>query len=698
MKLTANQLSLFTGIVSYSTAVFMSLTGTALPYLNRETSVSICICFAFLAHLDFFSSKYRSRFLLIEELFNNVVIVGVVAAIIAMLPNLLAIVLPNTPYWIKKILPFAIFYAALLHFMMCLAMFRKLIFERKTNTVIQQWRALTILLVIAAFCQIKYINQIDWIVRLVLLTGIITAIPLVFRFRWIAIIEQREKWFAILYLFIINLISLALVQQLYKIADDLPYFLLNSAYQSFYFLHNVFLLLLVGISAIYGTLSLLALVFNMPIASAIDEQRSEIQHYQAIGRLVRNSAEKREIFDQLLRIFYQNTFSNAAWFVIQSNNEELCQTLNIAKEDIETINRQIDFDSIVKNHGKRPYHYIADLRTSEFYNIDEPYQSLLLLYVESAEGRLEGVICLVKEFADGYDENSIRLCRAYLEQTKLAFENARLFSEMQQSTRYREELLIAQTVQQALLPKQFPKNPYCQISAIAEPAREVGGDYYDYSQIDAASLAIVVGDVSGKGTSAAFHMAQTKGVFQALMQLNMPANEFLLMANNALCHCFEKNKFITLSFTLFNFANNTLTYNRAGHCPILYYSAATQTIQYLQSEGLGLGIIRNNTYSQYIETKTLHLAVNDVFVIYTDGLIEGSNLTNKQPYGFERLKECLESCYYLSAQEIKTFIFDDYSQYSHKSTTKDDTTLLIVKIDSLSKPQISAKVDNELAI
>ena len=266
MKLSANQLSLFTGIISYSTAVFMSLTGTALPYLNTEVSVSICLCITFLAHLDFFSSKYRSQFLLIEELFNNVVIVGVGAAIVAMLPNLLAIVLPNTPTWLSTILPFAIFYAAILHFMMCLAMFRKLIFERKTNTVIQQWRALTILLVIAAFCQIKYINQIDWIVRIALLTGIITATPLVFRFRWIAIIEQREKWFAILYLFIINLISLALMQQLYKIADNIPYFLLNNTYQSFYFSHNVFLLLIVFISAMYGVLSLLALVFNMPIA------------------------------------------------------------------------------------------------------------------------------------------------------------------------------------------------------------------------------------------------------------------------------------------------------------------------------------------------------------------------------------------------------------------------------------------------
>ncbi|MBK9462518.1 MAG: hypothetical protein IPN94_24625 [Sphingobacteriales bacterium] len=85
---------------------------------------------------------------------------------------------------------------------------------------------------------------------------------------------------------------------------------------------------------------------------------------------------------------------------------------------------------------------------------------------------------------------------------------------MQQSTRYREELLIARNVQQALLPKQFPTNPYCQISAIAEPAREVGGDYYDDSQIDPSRLAMVVGDVSGKGTSAPFTWHKQRACFR----------------------------------------------------------------------------------------------------------------------------------------------------------------------------------------
>ncbi|MBK9462520.1 MAG: hypothetical protein IPN94_24635 [Sphingobacteriales bacterium] len=245
--------------------------------------------------------------MLIDELFNNVVIVGVIAAIVAMLPNLLAIIVPNTSNWLTiNVLPFAIFYAAFVYFMMCLAMFRKLIFERKTNAVIQQWRALTTLLIIAAFCQIKHLNRIDWITQLVWLTGMIAAVPLILRFRWIAIIEQREKWYAILYLFIINLISLAIIQQLIKITDNLPHFLLTDKTKLFYLSQNVFLLLIIGISLLYALLSLLALVFNMPIASAIDEQRTEIQHYHAIGRLVRNHVEQKKIFDQLLHLLQQH--------------------------------------------------------------------------------------------------------------------------------------------------------------------------------------------------------------------------------------------------------------------------------------------------------------------------------------------------------------------------------------------------------
>lgn len=689
----ATYTSLITGMAAYATAAFMSLRGVPLPSISIDVSISICLAIAFLAHLDFFSAQRRLRALSIEELLSNVVIVGVIAAIMAILPDFLPIVF-NTAWqksWITVPLPFVIWYFALLYFLTCLSNFTRLMLERTTATALQQRKWLLVLLSVAAVCQWHYLRINHIVFTIVMVLGIAVSVPLVLRLGWIAIIDRREKWLSVVYFFIINLIALAILQQLFKMhtgGSPIGFDVTTNRY--FAFTQSPFVLLLLGVTSIYAVLSLLALLFALPIASAIDEQRSEVQQLQTIGKLVRQQMTIEEIFAALLPIFQTNTHSNAAWTRIprkqtDKNKDYVCHAIDIGQGDIERLQRKINLDELESSHLKRNYDYLPDLRTPDYYDIDETYLSVLVLYVTGVGNKLEGIICLAKTFIDGYDERSIRICRAYLEQVKLSLENARLLTEMEQSTRYREELQIARTVQQALLPTAFPQLPYCEIAAIAEPAREVGGDYYDYSQIDPSRLALVVGDVSGKGTSAAFHMAQMKGIFQALMQINLPADHFLLMANQALCYCLERNRFITLSFLLFNFSNNTLSYCRAGHCPLLYYSAAQQQLSYLKSDGLGLGIVRNRQYEQHIDTREINLHVGDVLLMYTDGLTEGTDQATNTQYGTERLSQCLAQCHQLSAQQITQFIFDDYCQHTHQSPTKDDTTLVVIKINYLNK-------------
>src|SRR5690606_6033987 len=109
--------------------------------------------------------------------------------------------------------------------------------------------------------------------------------------------------------------------------------------------------------------------------------------------------------------------------------------------------------------------------------------------------------------------------------------------------------------------------------------------------------AFVMGDVSGNGTSAAFNMAQMKGVFQSLVQMDVKADEFMIYANNALSRCLEKNSFITLTMFIIDTREKKFQCARAGHCPSLYFSIKDQNAFYLNNKGLGLGIIRNNQYS-----------------------------------------------------------------------------------------------------
>jgi len=198
-------------------------------------------------------------------------------------------------------------------------------------------------------------------------------------------------------------------------------------------------------------------------------------------------------------------------------------------------------------------------------------------------------------------------------------------------------------------------------------------------------LALVLGDVSGKGTSAAFHMAQMKGIFQSLMQLCLPADSFLMMANQAVSNCLERSRFISLVYILLDFGFDTLSYSRAGHCPMLFYSAKTEQVTYFSGKGLGLGIIRNNSYANHIDIQEIKIRKNDVIVLYTDGLVEGRKSDSVEQYGYERLKQCLRANCRKSAEEIKQAICDDFYEFSENSTYKDDTTLLVIKITKQNK-------------
>ena len=151
---------------------------------------------------------------------------------------------------------------------------------------------------------------------------------------------------------------------------------------------------------------------------------------------------------------------------------------------------------------------------------------------------------------------------------------------------------------------------------------EVGGDYYDVYHMDEKRTSLIIGDVSGKGTSAAFHMAQMKGVFQSLVQLDLDPKEFLVHANNALSRCLESTSFITVSFFVIDANEKKVNFARAGHCPSLYYRAETGKTEYFKNRGLGLGILRNFNFHKYVQVNEFSYQAGDVLVLYTDGITE----------------------------------------------------------------------------
>jgi serine phosphatase RsbU (regulator of sigma subunit) len=288
-------------------------------------------------------------------------------------------------------------------------------------------------------------------------------------------------------------------------------------------------------------------------------------------------------------------------------------------------------------------------------------------------------IVLIKEVKEGFNKEMIGIIGTFARQACIAVENHRLLNQAIENERYQEELKIAQRVQKALLPLKLDHPDTFEISAYSNTADEVGGDYYDTYQVDPNHFVVIMGDVSGKGTSAAFHMAQMKGVFQSLIQLGLKPAEFMKKANAALSKCLERNHFITASVFEINTVTHTFCHARAGHIPTLWYKANEKTAGFISIEGLGLGIVRNPSYQKHVHEKTYEYQVGDLLVLLTDGILEGRN-ENGEQFGYERLKNLVEENHQLSPPNLQQEIIDSLHQFvGGDGMIDDDYSLLVIK-------------------
>ncbi|HEY9116346.1 MAG TPA: PP2C family protein-serine/threonine phosphatase, partial [Roseivirga sp.] len=246
--------------------------------------------------------------------------------------------------------------------------------------------------------------------------------------------------------------------------------------------------------------------------------------------------------------------------------------------------------------------------------------------------------------------------------------------------RYKEELDIAKRVQRALLPEVLDHDQNFNIHAFTIAAAEVGGDYYDTFKLSDHRYAIVIGDVSGKGTSAAFHMSQMKGIFQSLAQMDLAADEFLYRSNKALSQCLERTSFITLTYFILDTKLKKLEFARAGHCPTLYYDKGTKKAEYFQNKGLGLGILRNDSFRNFIHVNELAFEKDDILVLYTDGISEATNAKGEE-FGFDRMKSLLEKNAHYDPVMIQKIFISKLYEFCGTKDLDDDYTMVVIKFN-----------------
>ncbi len=245
--------------------------------------------------------------------------------------------------------------------------------------------------------------------------------------------------------------------------------------------------------------------------------------------------------------------------------------------------------------------------------------------------------------------------------------------------RLQRELEIARDVQTSFLPRKDPEFPGIEIVSKCLPAFEVGGDYYDFIIHSENKIGIIVGDVSGKGTQAAFYMTLTKGFLKALANKYDSPSGFLSEMNILFYENVERGTFISMIYGIFDIKEKTLTLARAGHNPVLVKKSEIGNIDVLNPTGMALGLEKGNVFKQTIKEVKIDVEPGDIFVFYTDGFTEAMN-KKKEEYGEDNLINSIESNGNLSADELCRKIFSDVSTFTKKAQQHDDMTLVVAKI------------------
>ena len=252
--------------------------------------------------------------------------------------------------------------------------------------------------------------------------------------------------------------------------------------------------------------------------------------------------------------------------------------------------------------------------------------------------------------------------------------------ELAQQERLKRELEIAQQVQNSFLPRRMPKVEGVDVAAMCLAAQEVGGDYYDFIELDPRRLAIVVGDVSGKGIQAAFYMTLVKGMLQALCRKNTSPAAVMRQLNSMFYDNVPRGTFISMIYGVLDVEAQTFTFARAGHNPVILKRSPSQHADFVQPAGLALGLVEGQQFDDTIEEARLDLRRGDVVTFYTDGFSEAMNL-RKEQYGDERLAHKVSDVGQLSASDILHAIAEDVHRFVEGMGRHDDMTMVVIKLD-----------------
>lgn len=533
---------------------------------------------------------------------------------------------------------------------------------------------MTVFIVLAAFTNIFHeINEIKFIHYTFSSVAYLLIVWNSIRISWIAFLTKKEK-------LIILLLSVGVIA---LFGFNLDQFDIENTIGRIIFIFSPTLskgaVIIFIYMLIYFTILFFTALFHLPTSEAFERKAQEVTSLQDLTKLLTQVFDFSELSETVTETTIKVCNSDSAWLSLMSKKENQFSPVsvkNIKHLDANNITSAITSDII--NHKLSPFGHIQvnelnDKQTISYLNQD----NLLVAYAPlKIHDEVSGYLFASKSGQVDFDDDDVNAIKAFAEYSAIAIENSRLLLESIEKERLEKELDLARDVQNKILPHQTPKISSLDISSVFIPAFEVGGDYFDFFEIDKNNFGVVIADVSGKGISAAFYMAEVKGIFESLSKILVSPKEILLRANEVLERSLDSKTFVSAAYCSFNFESRKVKISRGGHCPIILLR--NSEIEYLRPTGMGLGLDATEIFAQNLSETEFILQENDILVLFTDGITEARN-EYQEEFGYDRFEKIIKRSSDCISEEISKRVMKEITLFSQHNHQHDDITLVIIK-------------------
>ena len=280
-----------------------------------------------------------------------------------------------------------------------------------------------------------------------------------------------------------------------------------------------------------------------------------------------------------------------------------------------------------------------------------------------------------KKTDEPFGPDDLRLLSIISAQSGQLIRNSQLQGEAIEKKRLEHELGLAHKMQMDLLPQKDPEISGLDIASYFNPTESVGGDYYDYFDLGDNKLGIIIADVCGHGPAAALMMTMIKGIAHSISSDYNSADAALHKLNSIINDIIPEDIFITMQFLVFDTKKKVMHFSNAGHNPLIHYKAESGSIEEVVLRGPAINLMENGIFN----IQEIPLVADDIFLIYTDGITEGTN-EKREMFKTDGLKKVVEKSVQDDASQIIERIKSQFDLFRGNAEQDDDVAMIVIKM------------------